>query len=394
MNNINLKKSFLVFGFVILFTLIPKDVVSGQAAPLNPGNVIRITTKNCEDSKDYAKTSGNDDRCCLKPSNACTTIFNLPKGSLELTNCSTSVNISVNSSNSCNYSYTDLNGNLSSLSGPSKDFGFDYVTSQYCAARFGVPNAQLGNYFCETPVERQVMLQVDEFGINPFKPVAAWCFGPGGASAQVFQSRRVGCCPKNENGTWVFRTENLTVVPTPQHPWTQCENAQDYLTANKISANNFTYQELTPKKVCENDSKIESKNQNESELYKQCCTCISGSTSCPDTWDKILRNDTLKNNSWTGIGCINRSQTGLATSLMRIFFGVGLVLLLLKLIVIGFDYQSGDPEKIKEARYGILAVIVSFAVGTIGLIALRFVGLDVLGLGATTDIGTLIPTLK
>lgn len=353
--------SFLIFTCLLFIQ--ENAVIAQTSNPPLSGNKIQLPLKR--DCKKGSELVDNDN-CCESVNTVCTAGDTLClNGGIQLSN------------KQCIYQ--------GGLTRPSSKADISYIDKQYCADSLGLSD--------------------QKFVCGPFITNEAWfkgalCLGPGASNQEIVQGGRVVCCPVytlNPGGTknWYFEQYSPPPVNPNGGAWDQCPNEVPYLKSNNLTKVDFKV--LTPEQVCEGDSKINSKTQTSAELKQQCCQCITGSDldadgKCATDWKNVPKSNI--DNSWTAIGCINRSQTGLATSLMRIFYGVGLVFLLLKIIIIGFDYQSGDPEKIKEARYGVLAVITAFTVGTVGLIALRFVGLDVLGLGASTNIDNFIPVFK
>ncbi|MEI6886699.1 MAG: hypothetical protein WCK31_00510 [bacterium] len=133
---------------------------------------------------------------------------------------------------------------------------------------------------------------------------------------------------------------------------------------------------LTPNDICVSDS---GKDRNTDDkvatakatiVYDNCCTCLGGCTK-----------DNANGNTWTAIGCIPGKVSDLATSVTRILFGIGLFLMLVKIIIAGYTLQvSNDPEAIKNSREEIFSIIIGFVVASIGLIILNFIGYDLLGL--------------
>jgi hypothetical protein len=99
-------------------------------------------------------------------------------------------------------------------------------------------------------------------------------------------------------------------------------------------------------------------------------------------------------NQWTALGCINTGDQGssLVGFLMQIFYGVGFTFILIKFILAGIQLQSGDPEAVKEAKETFIAGLSALFVAGFGLILLRYIGFDILGLGAL--LGTQFPEIK
>lgn len=369
-------KTILIITILLVVIAYPSKIEAQNQLPpppppLSKSNVVVIDTSKSICPKDYENMGG--ETCCLEEQPAIDHFCTEPGSKINGIPCD-SFNSSA-SGNTCTYNF----GRAGTKTGSTVSMSNFNVS---CSDALSISNI---NYTCSHDTWAA--------GIPPVH--LKNCLGPGGFLWVGLDKKM--CCPNFQDGpnnTKVFQYSfSLMDVPLDATDVTKanCPNVNVYNKLFKYSGN-ISYTPLTPKQICENDAKTEKDPQKQASIIKQCCSCISSTSgACQESWLTIDKDK--ENNTWTGIGCISRTQTGLATSIMRIFYGVGLVFLLIKIIQIGYMYQLGEPDQIKEARYGILAVILSFFVGTVGLIALRFVGLDVLGLGATTDIGTLLPTL-
>lgn len=104
-------------------------------------------------------------------------------------------------------------------------------------------------------------------------------------------------------------------------------------------------------------------------IYAACFNCIKNNAS-------------PYGNIWTGIGCIKGTEEGIANTLMRIIYGVGLVFILIRIIIAGYLIQFGSsPEQIKENKQAIVNAFIALIVGTGGVVIARYIGYDILGLG-------------
>jgi hypothetical protein len=104
-------------------------------------------------------------------------------------------------------------------------------------------------------------------------------------------------------------------------------------------------------------------------IYAACFNCIKDNAS-------------PYGNIWTGIGCIKGTEEGIANTLMRIIYGVGLVFILIRIIIAGYLIQFGsNPDQIKENKQAIINALIALVVGTGGVVIARYIGYDILGLG-------------
>jgi hypothetical protein len=82
--------------------------------------------------------------------------------------------------------------------------------------------------------------------------------------------------------------------------------------------------------------------------------------------------------TWSGLGCVDSTPTGLITWVMRIAYGVMGGVALIQFIIAGVYYQTGQEEKVKEARKGIIATLTGLAVLTFSILILRVIGINIL----------------
>lgn len=82
--------------------------------------------------------------------------------------------------------------------------------------------------------------------------------------------------------------------------------------------------------------------------------------------------------TWSGLGCIDSTPTGIVTWLIRIAYGVMGGVALIQFIIAGIYYQTGQEDKVREARKNIIATITGLAVLTFSILILRIIGINVL----------------
>jgi len=104
--------------------------------------------------------------------------------------------------------------------------------------------------------------------------------------------------------------------------------------------------------------------------HTQCVSCISA------------------NRTWTAIGCVDTSVAGVFTTLVRVVIGVMGGVVLLRLIYLGYLYQTGDTKKIAEARSGIIATIAGIIVVIFSVVILRIIGVNLLDIVPPGFFGT------
>ncbi len=91
-----------------------------------------------------------------------------------------------------------------------------------------------------------------------------------------------------------------------------------------------------------------------------------------------VRDETVSQGTWTAIGCINTTPEGVFVTLVRITLGVMGGVALLRLIYMGYLYQTGDEGKIKQAREGVVSTLVGIIVVIFSVVILRIIGVNVL----------------
>jgi hypothetical protein len=112
--------------------------------------------------------------------------------------------------------------------------------------------------------------------------------------------------------------------------------------------------------ISDTEACLKSEGGYESENYNLCKQCReSGGT-------------------WSGLGCVDSTPTGLITWVMRIAYGVMGGVALIQFIIAGVYYQTGQEEKVKEARKGIIATLTGLAVLTFSILILRVIGINIL----------------
>ena len=84
----------------------------------------------------------------------------------------------------------------------------------------------------------------------------------------------------------------------------------------------------------------------------------------------------------TAVGKINTDPANFAKSVLTLFLSIAGGILLLLLIINGYKLMvsQGDPEKLKEAREGIIAAIAGILLIIFSLVLLSFITVNVLGL--------------
>lgn len=84
---------------------------------------------------------------------------------------------------------------------------------------------------------------------------------------------------------------------------------------------------------------------------------------------------------WTALGCIDPSPGGIVTRIYQIGVGIaGGLIILLKVPQIVIGYNSGNPEKIKEAQEGIWMVIGGLFLLLFATVILQMIGVNVISL--------------
>jgi len=147
---------------------------------------------------------------------------------------------------------------------------------------------------------------------------------------------------------------------------------------------------ITPEEICKKDAGFKNKDGN---------WINDTSDTRPESEKNLIFkdcDDCLKNpkNLWTGVGCMEASINGLITTIIRIFYGIITAIMLLKIIIAGYKYYGGDPEQLKDSKAEIFSAIGAAFALTLGIIALRYIGIDILGLGEIDGISSGLPILK
>ncbi len=125
----------------------------------------------------------------------------------------------------------------------------------------------------------------------------------------------------------------------------------------------LTQEEITERR--KNDEKIyfiadPASNQDERREFYQCASCIDDG------------------GTWTGIGCIVTTIEGLFNSLLRIILGVMGGVALIRLIILGYQYQFAGEDKIKPSVQDILATLGGLLLVLFSVVILRFIGVNLL----------------
>jgi hypothetical protein len=86
--------------------------------------------------------------------------------------------------------------------------------------------------------------------------------------------------------------------------------------------------------------------------------------------------------TWTEVGCITATQSGIIAAVMRIFIGIVTAIAVLRFIQAGIMFNTEDPDKIKEAKsIATSAVVALILAGTLPVILNFVLDVDVLGIG-------------
>ncbi len=82
--------------------------------------------------------------------------------------------------------------------------------------------------------------------------------------------------------------------------------------------------------------------------------------------------------TWTGLGCLSTTPAALFANLARIGLGIMGGVALLRLIYLGFLYQTGDESKISEARQGVLSTLGAIVLVLFSVLLLQVIGVNIL----------------
>jgi hypothetical protein len=84
-------------------------------------------------------------------------------------------------------------------------------------------------------------------------------------------------------------------------------------------------------------------------------------------------------NTWTdSIGCVNTTPSGLFISLLRIILGVIGGVTLIRLILLGYQYNFGQKKEIKASVQDILATLGGLLLVLFSVVLLRIIGVNIL----------------
>jgi hypothetical protein len=96
--------------------------------------------------------------------------------------------------------------------------------------------------------------------------------------------------------------------------------------------------------------------------YAACVACINAG----GTWS-------------SGLGCINTEPGGLFASIIRIALGVMGGVILIRFIIVGYQYQFGDEAKLKEARDAAFSTLGGVIFLVFSVLILKIIGENILG---------------
>ena len=84
----------------------------------------------------------------------------------------------------------------------------------------------------------------------------------------------------------------------------------------------------------------------------------------------------------TAIGDFNTDPESFARSVLALFLSLAGGILLILIIINGYKFMTsqGDPEKIKDAREGIIAAIAGILLIIFALAILRLITVDIIGI--------------
>ena len=335
-----ISKVLIVTVFLVsLFLFTPQRV---EAAKLPPES-------KCPDSRDVkiGGVFGVSDTCCpteakwvdlIKKSSATTYDTIIPHGSYLETGTGMMCHVKYDAS------YKDGGGKVITFSNLSFDvFGTKEIL--YCPLNTCQSDLGLGNFECLT--------QNESMGSRN-----------GGLEQLV-------CCVETENSMGSSKSTDACTQATIKAP---IGKAGQQIPVRK---GNPTLR--TPAIICNEDATTKIVNgvkTVDTKAEGDCVACLNSGKQ------------------WTALGCIDTGQqgTGIVTFLMQIFYGIGFTFIMVKFILAGIQLQSGDPEAIKEAKETFIAGFSALFVAGFGLILLRFIGFDILGIGVF--LGTQFPTVK
>jgi hypothetical protein len=118
--------------------------------------------------------------------------------------------------------------------------------------------------------------------------------------------------------------------------------------------------------------------------------CLSGTCTLgrcvPGTAEIVCENVGTNTNPKfkcsTAIGPINTDVTGFSKSILQILLGLSGGILLVMIIINGYKIMTsqGDPEKIKDAREGIIAAIAGILLIIFSVSILQLITVDIIGI--------------
>lgn len=106
---------------------------------------------------------------------------------------------------------------------------------------------------------------------------------------------------------------------------------------------------------------------------REACTVIEDQGTVAQCDECLLGGGT-----WTGIGCIATTPEGIFASIIRIVLGVMGGVVLLRMIYLGYLYQSKDEKKIAEAKAGVISTLAGILVVLFSILILRIIGVNIL----------------
>lgn len=333
-----ISKVLIVTVFLVsLFLFTPQRV---EAAKLPPES-------KCPDSRDVkiGGVFGVSDTCCpteakwvdlIKKSSATTYDTITPHGSYLETGTGMMCHVKYDAS------YKDGGGKVITFSNLSFDvFGTKEIL--YCPLNTCQSDLGFGNFECLT--------QNESMGSR------------NGGLEQLI------CCVEKENSMGTSKSTDSCTQATINSP---IGKGGQFSPAPK---NNLSDRDIT--NICTEDA-----NGNNNVL-KECTACFN----------KVNAKGLLTS-QWTALGCIDPGEqgSGLVGTIMQIFYGVGFTFIIIKFILAGIQLQSGDAEAIKEAKETFISGFSALFVAGFGLILLRYIGFDILGIG--NILGNFFPTVR
>lgn len=106
---------------------------------------------------------------------------------------------------------------------------------------------------------------------------------------------------------------------------------------------------------------------------REACTSIEDTAQATQCDSCLIAGGT-----WTGLGCIATTPEGIFSSIIRIVLGTMGGVALLRVIYLGYLYQSKDEKKIAEARAGVISTLAGILVVLFSVLILRIIGVNIL----------------